>query len=236
VRRNKTGFTLIELLVVIAIIAILAAILFPVFARAREKAKQTTCVSNLKQLGNAVSMYLQDYDDYFPTPTTVTDSNNATSWDCKIAGYVGYPQLYANPAAPFFSNAGINVKGGALSVFWCPSDTRRQFQMSGSYPLATRSYVINAYVKDPTGNRSGNYAGLVAPSTYPLLLESTGGSYVGAKAGCDFGYYQQTTRSFKHNNGMNVCFADGHVGWKAATLVTDLNGTDSVWGKAFYNR
>jgi prepilin-type N-terminal cleavage/methylation domain-containing protein len=63
-RRN--GFTLIELLVVIAIIAILAAILFPVFAQAREKARQTQCLSNMRQMGLAVQMYLQDFDERFP--------------------------------------------------------------------------------------------------------------------------------------------------------------------------
>src|SRR3984957_5324065 len=62
----KKGFTLIELLVVIAIIAILAAILFPVFAAAREKARQTSCASNLRQLGLATLMYVQDYDETFP--------------------------------------------------------------------------------------------------------------------------------------------------------------------------
>jgi len=62
----RKGFTLIELLVVIAIIAILAAILFPVFAQAREKARQTGCLSNVKQIGLGVQMYLQDYDEYVP--------------------------------------------------------------------------------------------------------------------------------------------------------------------------
>jgi len=66
---HKKGFTLIELLVVIAIIAILAAILFPVFARAREKAKQTTCLSNVKELGLAQLMYAQDYDGFGSTTT-----------------------------------------------------------------------------------------------------------------------------------------------------------------------
>ncbi|MDX1934819.1 MAG: DUF1559 domain-containing protein [Capsulimonadales bacterium] len=78
--RVRHGFTLIELLVVIAIIAILAAILFPVFAQAREKARQTSCLSNLKQMGLAVLMYVQDYDETFPTgaytaPSGFTFSN-----------------------------------------------------------------------------------------------------------------------------------------------------------------
>ncbi len=65
-RTGRPGFTLIELLVVIAIIAILAAILFPVFAQAREKARQATCISNLKQMGSAFTMYVQDYDSTYP--------------------------------------------------------------------------------------------------------------------------------------------------------------------------
>lgn len=65
-RRHRLGFTLIELLVVIAIIAILAAVLFPVFAQAREKARSISCLSNIKQIGTSTALYVQDYDETFP--------------------------------------------------------------------------------------------------------------------------------------------------------------------------
>ena len=78
--RNRRGFTLIELLVVIAIIAILAAILFPVFARAREKARSATCMSNLKQLGLALEMYSSDYDDLYPWAVDPADQFLPQIW------------------------------------------------------------------------------------------------------------------------------------------------------------
>src|SRR5476651_129734 len=88
----KRGFTLIELLVVIAIIAVLAAILFPVFAQAREKARQTSCLSNEKQLGLAVMQYVQDYDEMTPTGAAIyhytwDDGNgNSYSYDEPVPG------------------------------------------------------------------------------------------------------------------------------------------------------
>src|SRR5712692_8921720 len=94
-RNEARGFTLIELLVVIALIALLAAILFPVFAQAREKARQTTCLSNARQLGLGVTLYVQDYDDTYPWSTVVpVDPNSATafagisSWAELIYPYV----------------------------------------------------------------------------------------------------------------------------------------------------
>src|SRR5689334_16181878 len=102
--RSRQGFTLIELLVVIAIIAILAAILFPVFARAREQARKTTCLSNMKQIGLSLGMYLQDYDEVFPPGglkvwevTKKTDRN-----------------LLAVQLQPYTKN---------LQIFHCPSDS-----------------------------------------------------------------------------------------------------------------
>ena len=99
---KRPGFTLIELLVVIAIIAILAAILFPVFARAREKARQTSCLSNLKEIGLAAKMYESDYDE-----TTVPYANHgcASSLPCyhwweTMAPYINNTQVMLCPSAP----------------------------------------------------------------------------------------------------------------------------------------
>ena len=107
------AFTLIELLVVIAIIAILAAILFPVFARAREAARKTSCLSNLKQLGTASQMYVQDYDEMYPcnswdTPpigTADTDAKDpaymsAYHWVWRLMPYIKNKQIFVCPSDP----------------------------------------------------------------------------------------------------------------------------------------
>src|SRR5262245_8613142 len=101
--KNRRGFTLIELLVVIAIIAILAAILFPVFAQAREKARGTSCLSNLKQVGLGVSMYMQDYDGNFPMMQWWTRGTNnqvvQMSWYASIYSYIKNGDHYADGTA-----------------------------------------------------------------------------------------------------------------------------------------
>jgi prepilin-type N-terminal cleavage/methylation domain-containing protein/prepilin-type processing-associated H-X9-DG protein len=100
--RSKNGFTLIELLVVIAIIAILAAILFPVFAQAREKARQTSCLSNNKQLATAVMMYTQDYDEQFPAG--VENDWWQDTWVRLTQPYVKNYQVYRCPSDGVIAN------------------------------------------------------------------------------------------------------------------------------------
>src|SRR6476661_7679135 len=94
---SRKAFTLIELLVVIAIIAILAAILFPVFARAREKARQTQCTSNLKQLGLSILQYTQDYDEVFPYGVSGPGANRVYGWAGPIYNYVKSTDVYRCP-------------------------------------------------------------------------------------------------------------------------------------------
>ena len=96
--KQRFGFTLIELLVVIAIIAILTAILFPVFAQAREKARQTSCASNEKQLGLAFLHYVQDYDETFPQgPAPAAQAAFGIGWDSQIYSYVKTTGVYTCP-------------------------------------------------------------------------------------------------------------------------------------------
>jgi prepilin-type N-terminal cleavage/methylation domain-containing protein/prepilin-type processing-associated H-X9-DG protein len=113
--RKRSGFTLIELLVVIAIIAILAAILFPVFAQARDRARAASCLSNLKQMGTAWMMYAQDYDERFPqsNPAVSTDSTT-NAHDCRTMKDRGnYGGWIGNLLMPYTKNS---------TIFQCPSN------------------------------------------------------------------------------------------------------------------
>lgn len=149
--RKLKGFTLIELLVVIAIIAILASILFPVFAQAREKARQSTCSSNLKQLGLAFIQYSQDYDEVFPSP----GGSNFGVWD-TINSDGTSPVL-----DPYLKNRGTS----AITVFACPDIPGLPMGSVGTstYLKYPRTYTMNALLRAPgtavvkSGSMAGTY-------------------------------------------------------------------------------
>src|SRR5579871_6557780 len=115
--KSRPGFTLIELLVVIAIIAILAAILFPVFARAREQARRTACLSNMKQIGTALYMYAQDYDEILPRRYGCNDVPGVCGWDYEIINGIGYVRTWKSMLVPYIKNR---------DVYKCPSNSAAQ--------------------------------------------------------------------------------------------------------------
>ncbi len=114
----RRGFTLIELLVVIAIIAILAAILFPVFARAREKARQSSCLSNVKQLALSVHMYTQDYDECLPGYIYASGTNPRLYWFDVLAPYIKNQQILTCPSAANVTPTGYGWNFRWISYGW----------------------------------------------------------------------------------------------------------------------
>ncbi len=135
-KRKPSGFTLIELLVVIAIIAILAAILFPVFAQAREKARSASCLSNLDQIGIGTMMYTQDYDETYPCGWSNTSGAGNTMWRISEQPYI---QKFGNPAQPYnYSEA------GAANVYSCPDDPTSPVFGATSYGYNGTQYTSNS--------------------------------------------------------------------------------------------
>ncbi len=188
---GTAGFTLIELLVVIAIIAILAAILFPVFARAREKARTTSCLSNIKQMGLCWMMYTQDYDETCPPCDMWGPNKERTHWQWLLNHYAK-------------SN----------SIFTCPSNTTAK-PYDGRQNLKTGgqvNYVQNVYLgyTNPW-DTSGSYynfvlpmAAIRQPSECPLHWDS-------GVTGTAAGYWSYNYLSEVHNGGFNFSYCDGHA-------------------------
>jgi len=200
-RRN--GFTLIELLVVIAIIAILAAILFPVFAKAREKARQASCLSNMKQIGNAVMMYVQDYDEMFPKEwhgadgPTFFNTGNVVYLTSDADPYGNYqPLIY-----PYVKN---------MRVFNCPSSTYGNTAEGFSY-----DYGMNCYI--------GYGFASTAWEAVPLsAIQKPAGVLLAADT-----VYECIDRvsriNPRHNGGAVMAFCDGHAKWM------NVNAIEANW-------
>ena len=222
---NKSAFTLIELLVVIAIIAILAAILFPVFAQAREKARQTSCLSNMKQVGLGLLMYAQDYDENYP---------RADYWDSR-------PPL--NPAATGTFAARVNhYKWPAwvlpytknVNIFRCPSRTRDQVAWDQNGEYKGDGYALNLSLSgrpiNPSGENpsflGGTLAGVQTPADTWVLMElrnqvsfsyiSSSGVLWPAALGESWTPYLMPSgvpdkNNAPHSDGLTFAYVDGHA-------------------------
>jgi len=225
-KNKNSGFTLIELLVVIAIISILAAILFPVFARARENARRASCLSNLKQIGLGTMMYVQDYDEKFPLvvwedPCTMSigggsadhtylkssdKSIPAGNFNTSTGGSIAHYYSWMDFIFPYVKS---------MQLFVCPSDT----QTAGH-----ASYGYNFFISGLKGGGTGSY-----PNKSPLSLSAINRSadiivfadynsaYVLDMESYTFCYQSiveaQDPHTFPHLGGSNFVFADGHAKW-----------------------
>jgi prepilin-type N-terminal cleavage/methylation domain-containing protein/prepilin-type processing-associated H-X9-DG protein len=217
--RKKSGFTLIELLVVIAIIALLAAILFPVFSRARESARRASCQSNLKQIGLGFAQYSQDYDERLPYESAADDDAisqgiwptgsvpattaspadgifDARHWPGLLQPYVKSEQLFTCPSSTPFTTV-----PGVLS-YW---GNGTYFIKSGAQPLHISTIALPAQtvaVYDSTlGDKRDHIVirpFLEANAGNPGFLWKDGNSFASLRAGV-------------HNETHNVLYADGHV-------------------------
>jgi prepilin-type N-terminal cleavage/methylation domain-containing protein/prepilin-type processing-associated H-X9-DG protein len=192
---HRRGFTLIELLVVIAIIAILAAILFPVFARAREKARQASCQSNMKQLVLGLIMYKQDYDEK-NVMDRVPTTNAATATGPYATTYGGTNYFWIDLVMPYLKNTQITL---------CPSDANPG---RCCFPVS-RSYQPNAeMVNNGTGVKDSS---VPDPAGTIHLIES---NYNSRAHYTDPGSYNMPGNPASHHNGgWNIAYVDGHVKW-----------------------
>ncbi len=234
----KKGFTLIELLVVIAIIAILAAILFPVFSQVRESGKRASCSSNMKQIGLALLMYTDDHNGYFSRGTVVDSSGKVL---CYAENWGKYYWMFTCKRY-ISNNIPSNFNNRKANVFSCPAmpllqkltgDSRtRAIIYTGDYKrwgLTLRhdgggrpyfhywcSYAINEHIPGEWPNISQ----WQAPSKSFMVLEANDSEIEGgelAKLAPPPAY------QLPHKGGLNILYMDGHVKWSKAEYRGDLS-------------
>jgi len=220
------GFTLIELLVVIAIISILAAILFPVFARARENARRASCMSNLKQIGLAMMMYVQDYDEHY-APSVIGTFRDTSTYTTGAA-------CAGLPCAQYYASDGINTGKymswmdvlhpytKSVQIYQCPSQTL-DLAPSYGYSAYINGWTFSGYNYQPI-----TMAAVPRPSEVVMFMDDhyyySNYAYVYANYGGWKGYglyvgasYVGDVRFAPHMEGANFTFADGHVKWMKQT-------------------
>ena len=217
-QKKDRGFTLIELLVVIAIIAILAAILFPVFARARESARRANCMSNLKQIGLGIMMYTQDYDERYPP---------------RLVGTWGTPASYikqTNPAMPgYLFSTSDGGHGGhwvtwmdviypytkSTQIFVCPSVNNGITSGGPAYPSYGYSVYMAYNAPGPPTHISGITLSAVNAPAQSMMCMDYNTPYSIYAEWQDGQNWLRTSdpRVVRHLGGANVLFCDGHVKW-----------------------
>jgi len=255
--RKHHGFTLIELLVVIAIISILAAILFPVFARARENARRASCMSNLKQIGLGVMMYVQDYDDRYPLnawiPSVPQTDNSMPGAKFTISLPSTTPACTGGKCVSWMDIIYPYIK--SVQVFQCPSQRISTVPSYGySSGLSQHHWYQYDISKYPAGADSGRVPVTLAQVQRPaeiFAIMDYNIQYAVYANPSDFGSAARSAtpatalRVLPHLDGGNVAYADGHVKWvNGAHYKTYSGGSscdltnidkDSIWCNRDWN-
>ncbi len=220
--KQRSAFTLIELLVVIAIIAILAAILFPVFAQAREKARQTSCLSNHRQVGTAAMMYAQDYDETWVPYIT---NNFQTLWPTLLQPYIKNTNVFIEPSNP--SRTMWQSKGqpdGIFPAMGMNSSISLRFVMaSATYPAETIGFCDTA-LRYPTKNQYELFGYYTTWWAGTFQNEKLAPADSPAKVG------NYAPPAYWHSGGANISFLDGHARWMREEAVrTPPAGDQRNW-------
>ena len=212
--KGHPGFTLIELLVVIAIIAILAAILFPVFAQAREKARQASCISNLKQLGLGLAQYVQDYDETYPYQPWA-HSGGISGQGLGLAGTFNSTDRWVAMVQPYVKNR---------QVFRCPSANQRTAALASARDEDLIAYWSNGGMFATRTGGGVNMASVVQPAETIHVYDDLDTKMRDAvvfrpyyRRGAPFGGSRATfttPRKPIHFDGCNAVYADSHVKFK----------------------
>jgi prepilin-type N-terminal cleavage/methylation domain-containing protein/prepilin-type processing-associated H-X9-DG protein len=212
---RRCGFTLIELLVVIAIIAILAAILFPVFAKAREKARQTACLSNLKQLGLGVMQYVQDYDETFPYSRYYDSQGNMVPWPVAIYPYVKSAGVFKCPSNPAANSTILNgTPNVALGIPAIPYS----YVANGGDNQGTQASGGDHFFGGPRPLINAGYGLTVSDASIDIPAQCIAigetNSHVGstpARQDPDYWDNCEDTKTQGHTGLSNFLFCDGHA-------------------------
>jgi prepilin-type N-terminal cleavage/methylation domain-containing protein/prepilin-type processing-associated H-X9-DG protein len=216
---RRRGFTLIELLVVIAIIAVLAAILFPVFAQAREKARATGCTSNLKQLGLALMMYGQDYDEQMPTGGYDTVLNWEDNPDVDTRTKPVYGPYYGYG---FYLNLMVALEPYSKSrrIWYCPSDTHaKPTELNMSIGYQSYHWFPNWGWNQASDKIQKPKCGILLHNEPPSLHSELSSQRIFLTERGVFGWdgpdAKPPSKNVNHANGYNIAFFDGHAKFQA---------------------